>query len=422
MVAPCKCVIFIVGVLVNSFELICDWLVYYEISGLQQGLVFGPFDDSVVISLIVFSGIGCVIFMVDLILNVIDLSQEDCLPLWLLDAVNLISIWIEGIPQIALNIFIAGCREEAVSILQMAKAIAALVKVIAIIGIAIANHIYNNSKGKTYKTGYLLKIPIGIGLTIILIGSLGVFGLTQFFLNSENTIQFSSPTTFNGLEYDTDKYFNDAGVYMNFNAGQTGIVGMNSNEYLKLTDLKSITEGQSGTVVASVSYDSTNTALWIQSTTSSNVMSSEKSSCYSISALPFQTSTTCNTDLPLSSATTSLVIQFVYKSASVQVPLGDIYYNYAVTTYTAGGACISSTSIPSFSLSYFKVVTSTNVDPLVTLTGTNVEFYTSGSTIQDVTEAWKTGKFMCDPTGRSSPKMDTSITVPCLTWGQAVPP
>lgn len=411
----CKLAILIVSMLSATFDIICDWLMYYEISGLQQGLVFGPFSENVVNSLFVFCCIGSFIYILDLVFGIIDLKWDELFPLWLLSALNVLNIWVEDVPQILLNVYIAGCREEAVTILQMVKAVATLVEVVTNISVAIAKTCYTKFKSnKSNENGKWLAIPIGIGLTVMFIGSILVFTLTHFYLDSGNKIKFYNPTSFYAGNYDSHKYLNKSGIHMNFDPGQTNIVNMDSTQWIKLIDVTDVTSGETGTVVVSVKYDSSpNTRLWIQSTTSAVVTSADKSICYDTSTTPFPVVTTCATDLPATAATTSVVFRFVYMTPSGATPLGDIIYNYRVYE----GNCVTTSSVPMFSLAYYNV--ESDVDgafPLVAVSSTTGKYYSPWDTLEDISESWKTGHFGCRPTGRTAPKLDTGIIVPCASW------
>ncbi|XP_069135099.1 uncharacterized protein [Argopecten irradians] len=416
-VDKCKLVIFIVNMFAETFDLACDWLMYYEVSGLEQGLVFGPFSKAIELSLLVFCCIGSVSYILEFIIGLVDVKREDYVPAWLLHGLDVLSIWLEDVPQIAINVYIAGCREEAVSVVQMAKAIATLVEVITKVGVAIAKACYAKYKdkkmGKEEETGTCMNVGIGIGLALMLLGSLMVFGLTHFFLDSNNVVQFNHPENFYSGNYDTFKYLNRSGINMNFDSGQTTIVTMTTGQWIKLTDVTEVTSGSSQTVVASVKYDSSsNTRLWIQSTTSTDLTSPEKSTCYDTTASPFTVVTTCSTDLPATAATTSVVFKFVYHQPSSATPLGFISYNYRVYV----GNCVTTANNPQFSLEYSNVLSSVdNSLPLEALSATTGQYY-SETTLQGITKAWKTGQFGCDSTGSKAPKLDTSITVSCVTW------
>ncbi|OWF53703.1 uncharacterized protein LOC110446033 [Mizuhopecten yessoensis] len=411
----CKLVIFIVSILSRTFDLACDWLIYYEVSGLEQGLVFGPFSTGLEISLLVFCGIGSAVYILDVILGLVDLNHEDYLPAWLLDGVNVVSIWFADVPQILINVYIAGCREEAISILQMAKAIATLVEVLTNIGFAFAKSCYIKFKSKkTERNGIFLKVFIGIGLTVMLVGSIMVFGLTHFYLDSDKVVQFYSPQSFYSGKYDSHKYLNRSGINMHFDSGQSTIVTMNPGQWIKLADITDATSGTSQSVVASVKYNSSpNTRIWIQSTTLSDLTAAEKSTCYDTSTTPFTVVTSCSTDLPATAVTTSVVLKFVYQVPSSATPLGDINYNFRVYE----GSCVATASNPQFSLGYSNVLSSVdNSLPLEALSVTTGQYYVSVTSLQGISKAWKTGQFGCESTGSTAPKLDTAIIISCVTW------
>ncbi|XP_033756636.1 mucin-5AC-like [Pecten maximus] len=417
---------FTLRLLVSTFDLIIDWLLYYEVSGLKPGLVFGPFSDAVLGLFVFFGCIGTVIYIVEIVLNVVGFfaAKDDLLPNGLLNNVNLVSLWIEDVPLIMMSVYMAGCRDKAVTVLMLVKALSTLLEVFVNLGIIIAEYILNKKHTTVIKFGEKeaakwLKIPLGISLFIMMIGSMLVFGLGNYYTGSKNVIRLSSPLGVNSGKYSSLNYLDGSGIYMNFDNGQTDVITMDTYEWISLIDLESIMSTNSSSFMVRVTYDSNpNTRLWIQSSSSSDLSSPESSTCYSTQTSPLSILTTCSTDFEITSNTKSIVFKFVYESPSNSKPLGDVYYNYGMASIETMNPCFLPEATPEFSLSYFKATSNKhNSSHLMTLSNVSGHYYKSGSDLQDVSEAWRTGKFGCGHTGRSIPKLETSISVPCLVWG-----
>ncbi|XP_060066476.1 mucin-3A-like [Ylistrum balloti] len=416
--------------LISTFDLIIDWLLLYEVIGIEQGLVFGPFPESASCLLILFSCIGTVTYIAELVLNIVDfvVEKDDFLPAGLLDNVNLVSLWVEDVPLIMMSVYMAGCRDAAVTILLLVKAFSTLLEVFVNVGIIIAK--YNIDRTRTVvakfdekKPSRWLKIPLFISLVLMVIGSTLVFSLGSYFTDSKNVIQLPSSLDFSYETYKGMNYLQGSGVYMNFDLDQPGVVTMTSEQWMSLLTLENIRSAESQPVLVRVTYDSNpNTWLWIQSTSSDDLTSPELSICYSTQSSPMSVLTTCSDDLQMTSNATSIVFKFVYKSPSNSKPLGDLYYNYGVSSPTNIESCNDIESAPSFSLRYFKVTSNLNdISPLLFISDVSGEYYKTGVSLNSVPESGKTGLFECGCTGKSVPEQDKSISIPCLQWNTVFP-
>lgn len=105
-------------IVVNSVDLISDWLLYHDVAHAEAGLVFGPFDIKLVTALLVVSSIGSVILLTEAIVMALDVWRENFPPI-AQDIMTFIAIWFEEVPQMVINCIIVACREEAVSVFQV---------------------------------------------------------------------------------------------------------------------------------------------------------------------------------------------------------------------------------------------------------------------------------------------------------------
>lgn len=116
-----KCIFLVtIPFVLNVLDFVSDWLMFYGAMTYQDGLVYGPLDKSVVYALLAFCIIGTLTF----ILEIADFLSELCCKESCIDTewVSAITIWIEDVPQIAINVYIACCREDSISVFQLVKA------------------------------------------------------------------------------------------------------------------------------------------------------------------------------------------------------------------------------------------------------------------------------------------------------------
>ena len=116
---PSRCLIFCVLFSFGLADCLTDWLLYVDVSLMEEGLVYGPPGDAAVYALLVFSIIGSF----TLVLVAVDLWQDNCgercLPA---DLATAVAVWVEDLPQIIINERIGSCREHSVTTFQQIKA------------------------------------------------------------------------------------------------------------------------------------------------------------------------------------------------------------------------------------------------------------------------------------------------------------
>ena len=116
----CRKVVFVLIVVLELTDLVSDWLVYADFSQMEKGLVFGPPEDAVIYALLAFSIIGTFTFFLEAVNLWWGMFHENP---WLdTDLVSAVTIWIEDLPQISINVYIAMCREDPISVFQLSKA------------------------------------------------------------------------------------------------------------------------------------------------------------------------------------------------------------------------------------------------------------------------------------------------------------
>lgn len=105
--------------MVDAVDITSDWLLYHDVAYTRTGLVFGPFDNKLVVALLVACCLGSVILVVEVIVMALDTWKEKLNLLVVMDIMTFISIWFEEVPQMLINCIIVACRDEAISIFQV---------------------------------------------------------------------------------------------------------------------------------------------------------------------------------------------------------------------------------------------------------------------------------------------------------------
>ncbi|XP_064612562.1 uncharacterized protein LOC135476463 [Liolophura sinensis] len=99
---------------------------YQALEGLEKGLVHGPVSESVTYAVLAFAIIGVFIFTTETVVSALKTFKGKEIDLYV-DLLSAIGIWCADLPQITLNVYVAACREELVSNVQIAKGAVILV-------------------------------------------------------------------------------------------------------------------------------------------------------------------------------------------------------------------------------------------------------------------------------------------------------
>lgn len=117
---PCKILFFLAILALDFADLISDWLLFVDVILTREGLVYGPPENAAIYALLAFSIVGTVTFIFEAVNLWWEVFRYNP---WLdADLVSAVIIWIEDLPQIAINVYIAMCREDPISIFQLSKA------------------------------------------------------------------------------------------------------------------------------------------------------------------------------------------------------------------------------------------------------------------------------------------------------------
>lgn len=410
----CVTIFLVLTWIVDTFDLVSDWVFYYELTVAEDGLVFGVFDANLVMATLVFCVVGSVTYVIEFILGVrechlIKMDKEEEAS----EVMNIITLLIEDLPQICINVIIASCREEATNVVQIVKASAAILEILITFIVMIGKYCIQRKKreklGKRKKVYMTLRFIL---MFIILV--LSVLVMYLVFKFDKGTIHNDSE----GLDREeTDRYLHGVGVYMNINHMVHPISNlpyMAGNQWMKLLDVNSLTHlaKPSAGVLLSVAAAATPLQhIWVRK---HPISRSTNTTCYTVnatgmSALAYKQ---CSDVFANTDDTNSIVLQFSYVPPSSVQPLGDIHYNAKIR-----GRHCSELHSDILTLKYFKIKPDVNDTMTLLSNGQNggqFRYYSLPGDITDIRQAWKTGKLGCDSTGRESPKLSPSIEVPCV--------
>ena len=296
-----------------------DWLLYYEFSALEEGLVYGPIDSSILKSLLAFCIIGTVVSGIDLGNKLYDMCMGK--PIINFGYTEVCVVFLEDIPQLITGLFLVGCAGEN-SFLLLLKSYFhwfASAGVIVVVYVTVRKKVPNDQKKNC--------------------GPLLIFGLIiVFFLSTA----MGYIVTHSGRDLSKHELFDGVGIYGD--ARDFGLTS-DSTEYLTWIFFFGINEIEhDDSVLTKITLDKRHIRIQNFYKRSDN---NQTDTCYSI----IGTNNAVSIDVLNCSLIngTEYYYQFIYLPASYRHRLGDIQYN---VRKTSTGSCDNGT-LQSSRLRYF---------------------------------------------------------------------
>ena len=420
-----KLIVFLLVFALDAADLISDWLLYHDVSATEEGLVYGPTDDALRYSLLVFSIIGSLTFTFEIINLWWEIFRHDP---WIdIDLLSAITVWIEDIPQITINVFIAACREEAISYFQLVKASVIIFGVVVRIIVSLARYCNKRSRrdiqcakvNKESRRHVIYRVFIMVGLILTLGGAIVIFLFTQAVRNPDGSLNFKVPHSIIEGEFDDQRYFQNVSIFYShklFDYDTTPGSTQNTN-LVRLLTINEIKKFGADRTVKIQFQDTTNPNVLMK------VSDTTKTECFQIDrankVLSFPSS--CLITQPYD----EFIITFQFTKPSVpKLLFGDIKYNIKVKNGTTN-KCDS----PNFSIKdqvsahsddqytaafhYFRTNPGVSNEYHIKHTSTTTGQFYHTSELTDITEVWQTGYAYCKTSGSLAPHQDGGINVPC---------
>lgn len=417
--------VFLLGI--DVADLLCDWLFYADVSMIEPGLVYGVPDQHAVNALLAFSVIGSVTFFVE------------CINLWLeffkggtcidSDVLSATVVWVEDVPQIVLSLYLALCREEAISVFQLMKAVVVTLGIFVRLLVLVVKFCHDNLPDHHKK----IKAVIAAGTLVELGCAVGIFILTQTELSGAGEVAFRVPTTVLEERYNDHNYFTNVSVFAS-KPRYFDHRGLDPDKldkvvnWLQLTPINNIRYGVDDTFslrFETKGTDALKMAVWVK-----RDQKWQTPDCYEVNhtlgVITREANITCGSDGYFGHDSSQVFIRFQYdppKRIFKKRLFGQIYYNAKILE---NGTCTgldrnsdvigrNPTDPEALVLHYFRTD--------VSAPGAHVHFPGEGGAarffrnekpeLTDVKEVWKTGWKRCETTGSLAPVLDTDLEVEC---------
>lgn len=415
-----KVFVFLVVLGLDSADLISDWLLFRDVFSTEEGLVYGPPEDALTYALLSFSILGTLTFLFEVVNLWWEIFRDNP---WIdSDLASSITIWVEDVPQIIINVLIVLCREEAISYFQLVKASVLIIGVVIRIIVSLIRYCSKKNLKEAKKhtpesrRHVAYRVFIMFGLMCVLGGSIAIFMLTQFERHPDGSIQFNLPKTAFEGKFHEEKYFDNVSIYLNHPVLDSS-TGNSDVQFIRLISIYDIRN--KADKIFKLSYDEntkTNFIIW-ESDNSRNLQTKE---CFSINKVTklVTISPSCSASF-ITSQKSEFTFKFHFLHPSIpELIFGDITYNVKVQE---NGNCHDPTSdivtnpnqrsgtgnARSAVIHYYRTHLSSDSHLLTT------RLYEYPSDLTDIAEIWKTGFASCESSGSLAPHRDTSLSTAC---------
>lgn len=412
-------------------DMLSDWLLFRDVAHVEKGLVFGPPEMSIVYALLFFSVVGTVTFSIEIVNVWLEIFYNQ--PLMDPELLTVCTMWIEDVPQIIINIFIAMCREDAISYYQVVKAVVIILGsfIRVLMGFIRLGDRQSDEELRDAKSGcrhLTYRILTVLGLFTLFFASVIVCFLTLFERTPEGSIKFDTPKDLFDEEYDSAKFFTNVSIYVHLPILEFDNTTYNTTpSWLRLTSIYDIKRKNGDTF--KLSYDSntyTKFVLWQSVENNRSILESKE--CFILDRHQKKLIKGPNncTNFLADNVKNSLIIKFRLIPEKIpELIFGDINYNIR---FQDKNGChnvsqelvddireaVDETSHYLPTIHYYKVKENVSEkNHLVWDSPTNPRFFIRDADLIDITSVWKTGFAFCQSTGSLAPHRNFSIPVTC---------
>ncbi|KAH3863859.1 uncharacterized protein LOC127866681 [Dreissena polymorpha] len=403
---------------VHIINIGCVWWLFSNVKVAREGLVFGPPKDSVIKALLAFSIIGALFSLLEIISDrfLVFSKNQYAEPL------SAITMWFAEIPQLALNIVIVACREEAISYLQLAK-VSVMFVIVVIRFIWTVYGLYMDWKhGRWSSEGLdyddvdckmrLFDFVVGMkitGLVVVLICAIVIFILTQTERNPDGSLALKVPHSILEGDYDEEKYFANVSIYFSHSLlDYETNPSFDSKNLLRLMTIYEIKNTTTDRTV-NIKYDSTLTHFLVQ-------VDGENRECFTVNNITNTVTikTSCASHVPMPAGQFAFKFHFIEPSFPTLL-FGDITYNIKLgrnceaeeisvvnnlTAHVADPATVF--------LRYYRTKLNVMEDNhILKKSPTSHKFYRHSDLI-NIEDIWR---LHCESTGSQAPHRDESLDV-----------
>ena len=420
---------FISIVVLDLTEATNDWLLFAELSKIQIGLVYGPLDQYLVFIFLIICALSSVAFVFEILNLVRDLFVGN--PLLDLDLVSAINVWVCDVCMMVINIVIALCHDEPVSVFQLTKAGLIIIAVFLRIAVPLGRMYVVHTEVQYYGEKFIKSIyraVTTVGVCLMLCGSITLLIFTHSISSDEGTFQFRFPQQIWSGKPIFNKYFSDVGIYFHHNNLKFDNLGPDDQYWIKVADLEEFYTEKS--INIKVSFGQSDDKIQKIVIHSYNETGQRYRECYDVdnrgNKAKLNLLLDCSPNFLQSSE--ELVLRFVHIEPHVHLILGDVIYN---AKYVKNSVCYNlegngtelyNTNQLLGQLTYMMYDTHVyeghrlvqrNSSSRNVLTTIDSPQYNTQHVLSEAFYQWTTGIYACPCRGQRGPTINTSLPLSC---------
>ena len=349
-------------------------------------MVFGPPPRNTLLAIFSFCIIATFTSVLEIIQIIRDTYQNRFTSLFG-QITNCLTLWLEDVPLLTLNLLIVICRDGEVTYISLAKAIIGIVAaLIRFLSILFNKWLIRHDYQRKDRLSKFFNTTSTVGVILVFLISITIHIIASLPIDKFGRIYLANPSDFQNFKFAHQKYFNNVGLYIRSSDDY--------DKYIYLTDIENIIEKHSNTFIYSINENENifcikqfNQTCFIQLNNS-------------------------NIELYNKQLTNKLInysITFQFKQPDFYYLLGDIHYN--IIRCDLKNLYINENK---FSIHYqrFKRDFNETKLPLVFNENNNTyRYYDTDKDFEPIEYLWKTGLSRCTSTSSYNPHRSQDIKI-----------
>ena len=158
---------------------------------------------------------------------------------------NCLTLWLEDVPLLTLNLLLVICRDGEVTYISLAKAIIGVIAaLIRFLSILLNKWLIRHDYERKDHLSQFFNTVSTIGVIVVFIVSISIHIIASLPIDNHGRIHLKNPHDFERFKFAHQKYFDHVGIFLRSS--------MDSNHYIYLTDIENVIEKNSKQFIYSI--------------------------------------------------------------------------------------------------------------------------------------------------------------------------
>lgn len=353
---------------------------------LVQGLVFGPPPRNTLLAIFSFCIISTFTSILEIIQIIRDTYQKRLTSLFG-QITNCLTLWLEDVPLLTLNLLLVICRDGEVTYVSLAKAIIGIVAaLIRFLSILLNKWLIRHDYERKDPLSQFFNTISTMGVIFVFIISICIHIIASLPIDHHGRILLKNPSDFEQFRFAHQKYFDQVGLFLRSPD--------DPNQYMYLTDIENIIEKNTKQFIYGINEKEN--IICIKDVNQTCFIQGNQSDIQLY-------------DKPLTDKLINYSITFQFKHPDFYYLLGDIRYN--VIRCDLKDFYIDDRKV---SLHYFRLLQGSNAtqSPMFFNETTQMyRYYEKDRDFEPIEFIWRTGLSRCTSTSSYSPHRSRDVPI-----------